>query len=311
VDLGAALVIEDARDHPLVRDNLAIRDLGVIAYAGIPLVTSDGAALGSFCVIDHAPRRWTDGEVAALRDLAASAVTEIELRAALRARDDFLARVSHELRTPLFGIASNAQMLGMGICGPVTERQAEALRRIDRSQRHLLALVERLLDLKRAAAGRMDYVLAPVPVDEVLGEAAALTETHLAEAGLRLVHHPSPGLAARGDGDGVRQVLVNLLSNAAKFTPRGGTVTLASDADDGWVRVRVRDTGVGIPADQREAVFEPFVQLRGVGPRGGGAGLGLAISRDLARGMGGDLTLESEVGAGSTFTLTLPRAADG
>jgi signal transduction histidine kinase len=324
VQLRKPLVIADAREHALVRDNLAIRDLGVVAYAGIPLVTADGHVLGTFCVIDHVPRRWTDEELATIADLAAAAMTEIELRAALRraeearaeaaaasrAKDDFLALVSHELRSPLTGIASNAQMLAMGLCGPVTGRQAAALQRIRRSEEHLLGLIEQLLDFKKIASGVMGYESVPVSADQAVGAAASLVDSHLEQLGLRLDRLPfDPDLAARADPVRLQQILLNLLSNAAKFTPRGGTVTLACDGSERHVRIHVRDTGIGIPADQIERVFEPFVQVSDIRkPTAIGTGLGLAISRDLARGMGGDLTAESDVGRGSTFTLTLPRA---
>ncbi|HET7458172.1 MAG TPA: GAF domain-containing sensor histidine kinase [Gemmatimonadaceae bacterium] len=330
VELRAPLVISDAREHPLVRDNLGIPDLGVIAYAGIPLTTGDGHTLGSFCVIDHEPRQWTDDEIATLGDLASAAVTEIELRAALRraedaraeaaaanrAKDDFLALVNHELRTPLSGIASNAQMLAMGICGPVTEQQARAVERIRLSQHHLTGLIAQLLDFKRIAAGHVDYDVVVVTAADAIGAAAAIVESELEERALRFEHRePQGGVAVRADPDKLRQVLVNLLANAAKFTPAGGSVILDCDGngDAEVVRITVRDTGIGIPADQLDAVFEPFVQVKdarrpAAANGGGGTGLGLAISRALARGMGGDLTAESTPGVGSAFTVTLPAA---
>jgi len=231
------------------------------------------------------------------------------------------------LRSPLSGIASNAQMLAAGLCGPVTEQQARALERIRLSQHHLSGLITQLLDFKKIAAGHVDYDLARVPADEALRAAAAIVESELEQRALRfevrLDGRAADGaLAVRADPDKLRQVLVNLLANAAKFTPAGGSVTLACAAADDdarvaadreVVRITVRDTGIGIPADKLDAVFEPFVQVkdarfvrhRGASP---GTGLGLAISRALARGMGGDLTAESAVGAGSTFTLTLPAA---
>ena len=326
VELREPLVISDAREHPLVRDNAAIQDLGVIAYAGIPLVTGDGHVLGSFCVIDHRPRDWRADEIATLRDLAAAALTEIELRATLeqaeaaraeaaaanRARDEFLARVSHELRSPLSGIASNAQMMAMGLCGPLSEQQTRALERIRICQDHLLGLITQLLDFKTIAAGRVRYELATVPVGEAVRESAALVESQMRERGIAFEPAvPSSEIGVRADPDRLRQVLVNLLANAAKFTPSGGTVAVSCDADvgreGGLARIRVRDTGIGIAADKLEVVFEPFVQLRqDAGTTG--TGLGLAISRDLARDMGGELTVESTAGVGSTFTLTLPTA---
>jgi signal transduction histidine kinase len=324
VERAQPLVIDDARMHPLVRDNAALRDLDVIAYVGIPLRTADGFVLGSFCVIDHVPRRWTVDDLSTLSDLAASVMTEIELRTALRqaeaaraeaalanrAKDDFLALVSHELRTPLAGIASNSQMLAMGLCGPVSDRQQEALSRIRRAEGYLLGLINQLLDLKKIAAGHMPYQLASVRVADVVRDASELMEEQLVSSELRLEQLPPVDeLAVRADEGRLRQILVNLLANAAKFTERGGTVTVAYDADPEHVSLEVRDTGIGIPQDQLDAVFEPFVQISDArAQRRGGTGLGLAISRALARDMGGDLTVQSAPGRGSTFRVRLLRA---
>jgi signal transduction histidine kinase len=324
VEAAAPLVIEDAREHPLVRDNLAIRDLGVIAYLGIPLATADGVVLGSFCAIDGRPRRWSADDVATLGELAAAVMTEVELRTALRraeearaeasaatrAKDDCLAFVSHELRTPLTGIAFNAQLLAMGRCGPLDERQARAVDRIERSQQHLLALTNQLLDFRAAASGQVEYALARVAVADAVGDALGLVGAQLDEAGLRTeCPPPAPGLAVLADGPKLRQVLVNLLGNAARYTPPGGAVCVDAAADGARVRLRVRDTGLGIAADQLERIFEPFARVRDgrlAPPQG--TGLGLTISRALARGMGGDVTVESAPGAGSTFAVELPRA---
>jgi signal transduction histidine kinase len=156
------------------------------------------------------------------------------------------------------------------------------------------------------------YDAAPVPLAEVVADAGALMEAQFAARGLRYEAAAAPDLVAVADREKVGQVLLNLLSNAAKFTPAGGRVTVSADAGGGRVRLRVADTGIGIPADQLDVIFEPFVQVDGTRTRtADGTGLGLAISRDLARGMGGDLTAESAPGAGSAFTLTLPAAAAG
>jgi hypothetical protein len=323
VALGEPLVIEDARTHPLVGDNLAIRDLGVIAYLGMPLITGDGLALGSFCVIDGVPRRWSAEDVATLADLAGSVMTEIELRAALRrteaaraeaaaatrAKDDCLAFVSHELRTPLTGIASNAQLLSLGHCGALSDRQARAVGRIAQSQQHLLTLTNQLLDFRTIASGHADYVLARVGVADAFDDALALVGTQIDGAGLRTERPPLPdGLAVHADAAKLRQVLVNLLANAVRHTPAGGAITLHAAVDAARVRLAVRDTGSGIPADQLERIFEPFARVRdGRAGQSLGTGLGLAISRALARGMDGDVTVASVVGEGSTFTVTLPR----
>jgi signal transduction histidine kinase len=239
------------------------------------------------------------------------------------AKSQFLATMSHELRTPLNAIQGHTELLSLELYGPVAPRQLDALRRIDRAQRHLLGLINDILSYARLESGKVEYDLDVVPVADVVRYVVPLVEPQLAAKGITL----QTRLPDEADGDGgapvrvradrekLAQILLNLLSNAHKFTPADGRVVVDVDADgdgdgDGTtVRLSVRDTGVGIPADKLEAVFEPFVQVRtGYTSTGSGTGLGLSISRDLARGMGGDLTAESEPGMGSTFTLLLPRA---
>jgi signal transduction histidine kinase len=230
--------------------------------------------------------------------------------AATRAKSEFLAVMSHELRTPLNAVGGHAELIELGVHGPVTDAQRAALGRIQQSQRHLLTLITGILNFTRLEAGQVRYAVADVPLAAALRDAAALVAPQVAAKQLALtVAACAPDLAARADADKLRQVLLNLLSNAVKFTAPGGAVTLECAASDGRVRVVVRDTGVGIAADQIERVFEPFVQVdQRLTRTADGVGLGLAISRDLARGMGGDLTAESTRGAGSAFTLTLPGA---
>ncbi|HSU14017.1 GAF domain-containing protein [Longimicrobium sp.] len=230
-----------------------------------------------------------------------------------RAKTEFLAVMSHELRTPLNAIAGYAELMAMGIRGPVTPEQAEDLGRIQRSQRHLLGLINDVLNFARIEAGRVELHLADVGVDAALAEVESLVAPQLRERGLVYRYlGADPRLRVRADAEKLRQVLLNVLSNAVKFTSQGGSVTLEAHAAADAVHVRVTDTGMGIPPDRLESIFEPFVQLgRNLTSRHEGTGLGLAISRDLARAMGGDLAAASTVGSGSTFTLTLPRSADG
>ncbi|MFN2564961.1 MAG: PAS domain-containing sensor histidine kinase [Gemmatimonadaceae bacterium] len=244
---------------------------------------------------------------------AAAEAHRREAEEANRAKSAFLAMMSHELRTPLNAIGGYVQLLEMGIHGPVTNAQTEALAKIVRSQRHLLRLINDVLNLARIEAGRIEYDLEPVALREVVDSVLPMVEPQLAARRLRHEVQVPSELVAYGDRDKVQQILLNLLSNATKFTPAEGCVSVDAFADperEDRVYVRVRDTGVGIPADRLEQVFEPFVQVDvSHARRAEGTGLGLAISRDLARGMGGDLRARSEQGAGSSFTLSLPSAA--
>jgi PAS domain S-box-containing protein len=227
-----------------------------------------------------------------------------------RAKSAFLAMMSHELRTPLNAIGGYVQLIEIGIHGPVTEAQLEALSRITRSQRHLLRLINDVLNLARIEAGRVEYNLEQVRLREVADTVLPMIEPQLDARRIRCEVKVPRSLAAIADRDKVQQILLNLLSNASKFTPADGAVTVdafANGAPNGVVSLRVRDTGVGIAADRLEHIFEPFVQVDDShARRSEGTGLGLAISRDLARGMGGDLRAESEAGKGSTFILSLP-----
>jgi signal transduction histidine kinase len=198
----------------------------------------------------------------------------------------------------------------MGIRGPVTPEQREDLRRLQASQRHLLGLINEVLNYAKLETGSVHYEVATVRARDALTEAEALVAPQARAKGLTvIVAECPPAVAVRADAEKLRQVLANLLSNAVKFTDRGGRVELACAPAAAQVAFTVRDTGIGVPADKLDAIFDPFVQVRADLTRPHeGTGLGLAISRDLARGMGGDLTAESTPGVGSTFTLTLPMA---
>ena len=258
---------------------------------------------------------------AAETERAAAEEARRAAEAANRAKGEFLAVMSHELRTPLNAIGGYSELIELGIHGPVTDAQRTALGRIQASQRHLLGLIAAVLDYSRVEAGAVTYRLSDVPVVEAVAEAEALVAPQLRSKGLGYAWSGAPAaLSVRADREKLQQVLLNLLGNAVKFTdardgaPGRVEVTCAvedgADGTLGCVLLRVCDTGVGIAPEKLASVFEPFVQAdqRLTRPQEG-VGLGLAISRDLARGMGGDLTAESTPGAGSTFTLTLPRGS--
>jgi len=225
------------------------------------------------------------------------------------AKSEFLARMSHELRTPLNAIGGYVQLIELGVHGPVTPEQRSDLARIQKSQRHLLRLINEVLNLARVEAGRVEYRIERVPIAQLVDAVFPMVEPQLAARGLRCEISIEDGTAAHADREKAEQILLNLLSNAVKFTPAAGRVmveALSDASDPSRVVIRVRDTGIGISAEKLASVFDPFVQVNT--DQGGaeqGTGLGLTISRDLARGMGGDLTAESEPNAGSTFTLTL------
>jgi PAS domain S-box-containing protein len=225
------------------------------------------------------------------------------------AKSQFLSTMSHELRTPLNAIGGYVQLMEMEVQGPITDAQRQSLDRIARSHRHLLRLVNDVLDLSRIEAGRMEYRIEEVDLPSMVSSVVPMVEPQLAQAGLTLDTAVDATLGARADREKTQQILINLLTNAVKFTPRGGRIAVSTRRDDGQVFVDVSDTGIGIPPEKLASVFEPFVQVSSEqSRRSEGTGLGLAISRDLARGMGGDLTASSAPGAGSTFTLRLPPA---
>ncbi|HZF68272.1 MAG TPA: PAS domain-containing protein [Gemmatirosa sp.] len=292
-----------------------------VDFVYLPIVEADGSRSG---IIAHGSdvteqvearreieRLLAESERARLDAEAARA----EAQAANRTKGEFLAVMSHELRTPLNAIGGYVELIELGIRGPVTAQQREDLARIQKSQRHLLGLINGVLNYSRAEAGAVHYDVGDVPLAPVLATCETLIAPQARAKGisLRFAACQEP-LTVRGDREKVQQILVNLLSNAVKFTAPGGEVTLDCQPDRGRsgapaVVVTVADTGRGIATDQLERVFEPFVQVDTRLTRTEeGMGLGLAISRDLARGMGGDLTAESTLGAGSTFTLTLPAA---
>jgi signal transduction histidine kinase len=233
----------------------------------------------------------------------------LEAEAASRAKSDFLAIMSHELRTPLNAIGGYTDLLSGGIRGPVSEAQRADLARIKRSQHHLLGLINDILNFARIEAGRVTMEPRETVLNDALSQLEVLVGPQLLEKQLRYRYDScDEQLTAYVDPDRLQQILLNLLSNAIKFTPPGGEIRLDCASEGGMVAIRVTDTGVGIPANKLESIFEPFVQVDRARWAGvGGTGLGLAISRDLARAMGGELTAQSEIDVGSVFTLRMPR----
>jgi signal transduction histidine kinase len=243
----------------------------------------------------------------------AAEAAQAEAEQANAVKSQFLAVMSHELRTPLNAIGGYTELLEMGLRGPVNAQQLEDLRRIRRSQEHLLGLINALLNYAKLEAGQMDYAIERLSVADTVRAVDSLV------APLAIVHELRLTTSTCGeeatvlaDAEKLRQILLNLLSNAMKFTAKGGSVRVTCErtgqsVEDRRIVLCVSDTGRGIAPAELQRIFDPFVQVgRTLTSTDAGTGLGLAISRDLARGMGGELTAKSEVGVGSEFRLELP-----
>jgi signal transduction histidine kinase len=225
-----------------------------------------------------------------------------------RAKSEFLAVMSHELRTPLNAILGYVELMAIEMEQRMTERQRTYLSRIRVNQRHLLSLIDDVLSFAKVETGRLSLSTQTVRVCDMLGAVESLVEPELRRKELSFTCSPcDPTLAVRADPEKLRQILLNLTGNAVKFTAAGGRVGVGAAREQDKIRIWVSDTGVGIPPDQLERVFEPFFQVdRGTTRSYPGIGLGLAIARNFARTMGGEVRLESEPGKGSTVSLELP-----
>lgn len=242
-----------------------------------------------------------------------------QAEAANATKAQFLANMSHELRTPLNAISGYAQLMELGLRGAVTDAQKADLQRIQRSQAHLLGLINDVLNYAKLEAGKIAYAVENVSLSHCVIEAEGLVNPQLRAKGLEYRYAERRGgsdapratpVRVMADPEKLRQILLNLFTNAVKFTAPGGSIWVECRTGEGNAYVDVRDTGRGIPFDKLQSIFEPFVQVgRTLTSGDSGVGLGLAISRELAAGMSGDLTVESVEGEGSTFTLTLPLAA--
>ncbi|HET7585089.1 MAG TPA: ATP-binding protein [Gemmatimonadaceae bacterium] len=303
----------------------ALRFLGPASVLSVPLIAR-GAILGVLTFSRRAAQPWSREERALAEQIASRAALAVDnarlfhaaqraradAEAANRAKTEFLATMSHELRTPLNAIAGYTELLRLGIRGPITPAQEEDLVRIRRNQEHLLSLINDVLSFAKTEVGRLELDIATFPVQEMLDE---VTDTVAPQAHAKQVTYTrvvgDPGLLVRADRQKLRQVVLNLASNAVKFTHAGGVVTVSARANADDVVIAVHDTGPGIAAEHQDRIFEPFVQLDpGLTRTAEGTGLGLAIARDLVRAMGGEITVHSVVGEGTTFSVRLDAAPD-
>jgi PAS domain S-box-containing protein len=284
-----------------------VRKDGTLFWANVVIsaVTSEAGELLGFAKVTRDLTERRESERQRIED--AKRVAEAE--AASRAKSGFLTALSHELRTPLNAIGGYADLLLLGVHGPIAGAQREAIDRILISQRHLLRLITDMLDLGRIEAGRLIFQPGPVPLGAVVETVRPMIEPQAAAKNIVLEWQDAdPAVVAMADRYRVEQILLNLVGNAIKYTEPGGRVTVRHRIVEDRATLEVRDNGPGIPADQTEEIFELFSQIgRSLANPHEGAGLGLPISRELARGMDGDLTVESKEREGSVFTLTLPR----
>jgi signal transduction histidine kinase len=314
-------MLDQAIEDPEYR--ALVKRLGFNSVLTVPLTFGDRTlgAMSLVSVRSQSGRAFTQADVALAQELAWRAATAVEharlyedaLESKVVAEEanaikaSFLARMSHELRTPLNAIGGYVELLSLGLRGPVTDQQRNDLDRIKRSQHHLLSLINDVLNYAKVEAGRLKYEIRRIPLAETLAAVEALFASQFAERKLNFsVDLSDPQLCVRADPERLQQILFNLVSNAIKFTSAGGSITIRVRPVGEAIEIAVLDTGVGIPGDKLEAIFEPFVQLAREGEVPQGTGLGLAISRDLARAMDGELTAAS-IGAGATFTLRLKR----
>jgi PAS domain S-box-containing protein len=270
----------------------------------ITAVRDDDGTLLGFAKVTRDLTERRDNELRTLADTRRIA----EAEASNTAKNEFLTAMSHELRTPLNAIGGYADLLSLGLAGPVTPEQLDFLARIRKSQQHLMSIISDLLNFSRIEAGHLTYNITAVHLSQVVDMVFPMMQTQSAAKGVMLERGTGdPGSVVLGDASKIGQILLNLLSNAIKFTNAGGKVTISITSTPTTGSISISDTGSGIATEKQESIFEPFVQLgRSLSSAHEGTGLGLAISRELAQAMGGSLTVVSAVGVGSTFMLTLP-----
>ena len=329
------LIIDDARNDDRVCNNLAVRDLGVIAYLGVPIHGDDGAVLGSFCVIDVVARQWSEAELASVTRLCECVETEIHLRARLkenekllklaekasekwsrdaelaqqisRRKSVFMAKLSHELRNPLAPLCTAAQMLNSGMINP--EDRQDTYQLICNQSALVIRMVNDMLDLSRIERGRLALVKNSVAMADVVNSAILAVKNIIEEQGHQLiVEDQADGLTVLGDHDRLVQVFSNLLTNACRYTPHGGRIEVRISKEDGRATVAVRDNGVGLSPQNLSRVFELFAQSgESATDESAGLGLGLAIVQELVRLHEGSVTVESlGPGKGTEFTIQIP-----
>jgi signal transduction histidine kinase len=329
------LIIPDALEDPRFADNPLVVNTKLRFYAGVPLTTADGVNLGTLCVMDHQPRTLDDAQKSALRALARQAVGQLELRKqiserasaeeALRKTEDriatildeveqmkkeFVASVSHELRTPLTSIRGSLGLLASGMVGELNEEATRVVGVAERNSIRLMTLINDLLDFEKLDNGKVQMNIRPIALRPVVEQAVDAVRSVAAHDRIRVELNVTDAMIF-GDGSRLAQVIVNLLTNAVKYSHRGGVVTVTVQPASSWVEVRVRDRGVGIPAQAQKKLFQHFSQIDASDSRAKpGTGLGLAICTAIIEQHGGEIGVESVVGEGSTFWFRVRAASE-
>lgn len=305
------LRVDDARQDELVKDNLAIPDLGVIAYLGVALQRSGEDPFGVLCTIDQSPRNWTEEQEECLLELAELVVAQVDLQAMSRQLSDvcerqseFIGMAAHDLRNPLTVVMGYSRFLQSDRAN-VGQRERPMVDSIVESSRYMLNLVENLLDLEAVKAGHLRLDLASVSLAELLEKIALQHRPIVETAELSLEVETVPG-SVQGDGAKLEQVVNNLLGNAIKHSPSGSTLRLEVERAGGELLLRVRDQGCGMDEETLANIFKPFT--RGKEKKNRGAGLGLAIVESIVKAHHGRIEVESIPGQGSCFTVFLPAA---
>jgi len=321
---GRSLVIEDARtDARLTAPDITTHFSRVDLRASVisPIVAA-GELLGSLVILDNSPRYWQEDEVGLIEvageelgramQHAQLFTAQRELVAQLqeldRSKSEFLSTVSHELRTPLTSIAGYVEMLEEEDAGPVTEQQMKMLEIVDRNARRLRGLIEDLLTLSRIEVGAFRVSLEPVDVAAIIDDVLQVIEPTVRDKGLTLHTEFAEDLGlVMADRSQLERALLNLLANAAKFTPEGGAVTVLATRDRAELRLAVNDTGIGIPPDELEQLSTRFFRASNATERAiPGTGLGLTIVRNIVEHHGGTLEIHSELGVGTSFVIRIP-----
>ncbi len=323
--LGEPLVVEDARQHPLVRDNLAVTEIDVIAYAGMPLTTADGYTLGSLCAIDHQPRRWTTAELGQLQAFADQIMVEIDFRTRVQRlttdlevlrlsqedRRTEMRQIVHDLRTPLNALALGLESLDT--IGDLSRDQRTSLELATKNAAMLRSLVQQLIEIGVGTEKGGDRTFCPP--HELVNRALDQVATLAGKAGISLEDDtflPLPSIA--GHAEDLTRVFVNLIANGVKFTPRGGRVTVrvSAEMERGIevIRFAVADTGIGIELTNQDRIFREGVRLDEQADSRRSSGIGLAFCKRVIEAHGGVLALESTPGRGSTFSFALPVARE-